>query len=109
MGRGWKEKLLEALWAYRTAYKTLIGMTPYQLVYGKTCHLPVELEDKSHWVLRSGIWIFLPPESKGKCNWANSRNGGRNHTTMQGCIRRKPRGGTTRGSRRNLSNQEIWY
>ena len=48
MGKGWKSKLPEALWAYRTAYKTPIGMTPYQLVYGKTCHVPVELEFKSH-------------------------------------------------------------
>jgi hypothetical protein len=44
MGRSWRSKLSEALWAYRMAYKTLIGMTPYQLVYGKTCHLPVELK-----------------------------------------------------------------
>jgi hypothetical protein len=29
------------------AYKTWIGMTPYQLVYRKTCHFPVELEHKS--------------------------------------------------------------
>ena len=27
-------------------------MTPYQLVYGKTCHLPVELEFKSHWAIK---------------------------------------------------------
>ena len=47
MGKGWKSKLPEALWGYRTAYKTPIGMTPYQLVYGKTSHLPVELEFKS--------------------------------------------------------------
>jgi hypothetical protein len=109
MGRGWKEKLHEALWAYRRAYKTPIGMTPYQMVYGKTCHLPIELEYKSHWLLRSGIWTFPLLESKGKCNWVNSRNGGRRHTTMQGCIRRKLRDDTTRGSRRNLSNREIRY
>ena len=52
MGRGWKLKLLDALWAYCIAYKTPIGMSPYQLVYGKTCHLPVELEHRVHWAIR---------------------------------------------------------
>jgi len=35
MGKGWKNKLLDALWAYRTAYKISIGMSPFQLVYGE--------------------------------------------------------------------------
>ena len=52
MGKGWKSKLPEALWAYRTAFKMPIGMTPYQLVYGKTCHLPVELEYMSRWAIK---------------------------------------------------------
>ena len=57
--KDWSARLDEALWAYRTAFKTPIGMSPFKMVYGKGCHLPVELEYKSWWAIRE---INLDPE-----------------------------------------------
>ncbi|GJS78846.1 reverse transcriptase domain-containing protein [Tanacetum coccineum] len=50
--KGWLEKLNDALWAFRTAYKTPTRCITFRLVYGKACHLPVEIEHKAHWALK---------------------------------------------------------
>nr|GEU87375.1 reverse transcriptase domain-containing protein [Tanacetum cinerariifolium] len=48
----WTDKLDDALWPFRIAFKTPIGCTSYRLVYGKSCHLPLELEHTTYWALK---------------------------------------------------------
>ena len=50
--KDWSKKIDDALWAYRTTFKTPLGMSPFRLVYGKACHLPVELEHRAYWTTR---------------------------------------------------------
>jgi len=50
--KDWSIKLDKALWAYKTAYKTPFAFSPFQLIYGKACHLLVKLEHKTYWELK---------------------------------------------------------
>ena len=62
--KDWSIKLEDALWAHRTAYKPLIGMSPYIIVYGKQCHLPLELEYKAMWAIKKLNFDFQAVKEK---------------------------------------------
>ena len=65
--KDWSLKLLDSLWAYITDFKMILGMSRYHLVYGKACHLLVEIEYKAWWAIkklnmdlsRAGLKRFL--------------------------------------------------
>ncbi|XP_014490073.1 uncharacterized protein LOC106752815 [Vigna radiata var. radiata] len=62
--KDWSRKLDDALWAYRTAMKTSLGLSPFQMVYGKAFHFPVEMEHKALWALK--FLNFDPHEIQSK-------------------------------------------
>nr|GFB61645.1 reverse transcriptase domain-containing protein [Tanacetum cinerariifolium] len=70
----WSDKLDDALWAFRTTFKTPIGCTPYKLVYGKSCHLPIKLEHKAYCTLKHANFDLKTAERTKKLHDSKIKN-----------------------------------
>ena len=95
--KNWTKKLDNALWAYRTAYKNPMGMSLYKMVYGKACHLPLELEHKAYWLLKSLTMISNLPVRRGYMILAHLMNGEPKLMKMPSCLKKKLKDGMTKG------------
>ena len=62
--KDWSVKLEDALWDYKTTYKTPIGTSPYIIVFGKPYHLPLELEYKAMWAIKKMNYDFKAAKEK---------------------------------------------
>ena len=95
--KNWSKKLDDALWAYRTACKNTMGMSPHKMVYGKACHLPLELEHKAYWAIKELNYDLKLPVRRGYLTLAHLMNGEPKPMRMPNCLRRKLKDGMTKG------------
>ena len=95
--KNWSKKLDDALWAYRIAYKYPMGMSPYKMVYGKACHLPLELEHRHIGLLKSSTMILNFSVRRGYLILAHLMNGEPKLMKMPSCLKKKLKDGMTKG------------
>ena len=95
--KNWSKKLDDALWAYRTAYKNPMGMSPYKMVYAKACHSPLELEHKAYWAIKELNYDFKLAGEKRLFDIAHLMNGEPRPMRMPNCLKKKLKDGMTKG------------
>ena len=78
-------------------HKNPMGMSPYKMVYGKACHLPLELEHKAYWAIKEPTIISSLPVRRGYLILAQSMNGERKPTKMPSGSKKRLKDGMIKG------------
>ncbi|RVW20784.1 Gag-Pol polyprotein [Vitis vinifera] len=102
--RDWSIKLYDSLWAYRITYKTILGMSPYRLVYGKACHLPMEVEYKVWSAIKKLNMDFIRAGAK-RCLDLNEMEELRNDAYINSKVAKQR---MKRWHDQLISNKEFW-
>ena len=71
-------------------------MSPYKMAYGKTCHLPLELEHKAYWAIKELNYDFKPVR-RGYLILAHLMNGEPKPMKLPSCLKKKLKDGMTKG------------
>ena len=95
--KNWSKKLDDASWAYRTTYENPMGISPYKMVYGKACHLPLEHEHKAYWAIKEINYDLNLPVRRGYLTLAHLMNGETKLMKMPSCLKKMLKDGMTKG------------
>ena len=74
-----------------------MGMSPYKMVYGKACHLPLELKHKEYWTIKELNYILNLPVRRGYLTLAHLMNGEPRLMRMPSCLKKRLKDGMTKG------------
>ena len=86
-----------------------MGMSPYKMVYGKACHLPLELEHKAYWPIKELNYDFKLADEIGYLILAHWMNGEPKPMKMQSYLKKMLKDGMIKESKSGSSKLQNMF